>query len=339
MSADAVASIALPPNAAAPSPANLKSISWSHTIAASFQPWISLTRVKFYSGAMLVFWPYAWSLTMTARTAQLPVDRFFYLLICGYIGAALSHSAGCVWNDILDRDFDRQVERTKKRPIASGKISVRAAVIFLWSHLAIMLWMVRDVNELAWRIALTTMFPLAGFYPLMKRITYWPQAWLGISMNAGVLMAWAFITGNIPTSAFVLMGGTWAWTIWYDTIYACQDKKDDVKAGVKSTALLFGNSIKLVLAFFASIMLSAIAIAGLLNHQALPFFSISVGAAALHLAAQLYKLDPNSPASCIAAFHQNGINLGGLIWAGFLVDYIWSEKHAQILDLGRQFFP
>ncbi|KAJ7057192.1 4-hydroxybenzoate polyprenyl transferase [Mycena amicta] len=333
-SADAVASLALPPTAAVP---HLKPFSWPNSIASSLEPWISLTRVKYFAGTMLVFWPYAWGLTMTARTAEVPVARFFYLLICGFIGASLSHRcAGCVWNDILDREFDRQVERTKARPIAAGKISVRGAVMFLWAHLAIMLWMVRDVNELAWKIALTTMFPLAGFYPLMKRITYWPQAWLGISMNAGVLMAWAFITGSIPSSAFVLMGGTWAWTIWYDTIYACQDKKDDVKAGVKSTALLFGNSIKVVLAFFASLMLGALAVAGILNGHQLPYFTLSVGGGAVYLGVQLYTFNPNSPKSCWAAFHRNGFNLGGLIWAGFLADYLWSTKRMEIMGLGRQ---
>ncbi|KAF7342096.1 4-hydroxybenzoate polyprenyltransferase, mitochondrial [Mycena venus] len=328
------------------SPAS-KSFSFTHTVAASLEPWINLTRVSRFAGTMLVFWPYAWGLTMTARSANVPIPQFFYLLFCGFIGASLSHStidyfflsvlgAGCVWNDILDRNFDRQVERTKGRPIASGKISVRGAVVFLWAHLGIMLWMVRDVNDLAWKIALVTMFPLAGLYPLMKRITYWPQAWLGISMNAGVLMAWAFITGTVPTSAFVLMAGTWAWTIWYDTIYACQDKKDDVKAGVKSTALLFGNSIKLVLAFFASVMMSGLIGAGILNGHQLPYFMLSVGGGSVYLAVQLYAVDTDSPKSCWAAFHRNGFNLGALIWAGFLADYIWAAKGSALTEFASK---
>ncbi|KAK7042253.1 mitochondrial 4-hydroxybenzoate polyprenyltransferase [Favolaschia claudopus] len=314
-----------------------KSLSLTQTFAASLQPWVNLTRVKFFAGTMLVFWPYAWGLTMTARSADVPIPQFFYLLLCGFIGASLSHSlssvcAGCVWNDILDRNFDRQVERTKNRPIASGKISVRGAVLFLWAHLGIMLWMVRDVNALAWKIALLTMFPLAGLYPLMKRITYWPQAWLGISMNAGVVMAWAFITGSIPTSALALFAGTWAWTIWYDTIYACQDKKDDINAGVKSTALLFGNYIKLVLAFFASIMMGGLILAGILNGHQLPYFMLSVGGGSLYLAVQLYAVDTDSPKSCWAAFHRNGFNLGALIWSGFLADYIWKANASVLSD-------
>ncbi|KAJ7173102.1 4-hydroxybenzoate polyprenyl transferase [Mycena crocata] len=313
-----------------------KPFSLTHTVAASLEPWINLTRVSRFAGTMLVFWPYAWGLTMTARSANVPLPRFFYLLFCGFIGASLSHSmtscAGCVWNDILDRNFDRQVARTKGRPIASGKISVRGAVAFLWAHLAVMLWMVRGVNDLAWKIALVTMFPLAGLYPLMKRITYWPQAWLGISMNAGVVMAWAFITGSIPLSAFALLAGTWAWTIWYDTIYACQDKKDDVKAGVKSTALLFGNSIKLVLALFASIMMGGLILAGILNNHQLPYFMLSIVGGSTYLAVQLYAVDTDSPKSCWAAFHRNGFNLGALIWAGFLADYIWSAQGTALTD-------
>ncbi|KAJ7507388.1 4-hydroxybenzoate polyprenyl transferase [Mycena galericulata] len=315
---------------------SFKPFSLTQSVAAGLEPWINLTRVSRFAGTMLVFWPYAWGLTMTARTANVPVPHFFYLLLCGFIGASLSHSAGCVWNDILDRNFDRLVERTKGRPIASGKISVPAAVAFLWGHLGIMLYMVRNVNDLAWKIALVTMFPLAGLYPLMKRITYWPQAWLGISMNAGVLMAWAFITGSIPPGAFALFGGTWAWTIWYDTIYACQDKKDDVKAGVKSTALLFGNSIKLVLAIFVSIMRGGLILAGILNDHQLPYFMISVGGGSFYLAVQLYAVNTDSPKSCWAAFHRNGFNLGGLIWSGFLADYIWAAQGSALVDFARK---
>ncbi|KAJ7242034.1 4-hydroxybenzoate polyprenyl transferase [Mycena rebaudengoi] len=286
---------------------------------------------------MLVFWPYAWGLTMTARAVMLPFPRFCYLLLCGFIGAALSHrSAGCVWNDILDRKFDRQVERTKLRPIASGRISVLAAVAFLWAHLGIMLWMVWDVNSLAWKIATVTMFPLAGLYPLMKRITDWPQAWLGISMNAGVAMAWAFLTGSIPRSAISLFAGTWAWTIWYDTIYACQDKKDDVKAGIKSTALLFGSSVKVVLAFFASLMMSGLVGAGVLNNHQLPYFIFSVFGASIYLAVQLYAVDTDSPKSCWRAFHRNGFNLGALIWTGFLADYIWAVKGGAFVQFAKE---
>ncbi|KAJ7846181.1 prenyltransferase [Mycena leptocephala] len=303
---------------------------------------INLTRVSRFAGTMLVFWPYAWGLTMTARTANLRcrIGEVYHFVTYPSISNLPLTSAGCVWNDILDRNFDRKVERTKARPIAAGKISVRGAVIFLWCHLGIMLWMVRDVNALAWKIALITMFPLAGFYPLMKRITYWPQAWLGISMNAGVVMAWAFITGSIPTSALALLGATWAWTIWYDTIYACQDKKDDVKAGVKSTALLFGNSIKLVLAFFASLMMSGLIVAGILNNHQLPYFLLSVGGASVYLAVLLYAVDTNSPKSCWAAvspyFTSNGFHLGGLIWAGFLADYIWAAKGSALMDFAAK---
>lgn len=152
-------------------------------------------------------------------------------------------------------------------------------------------------------------------------------------------MAWAFITGSIPTSAFALLGGTWAyvfyvhprlrsahlissWTIWYDTIYACQDKKDDVKAGVKSTALLFGNSIKLVLAFFASIMMGGLILAGILNGHELPYFLLSVGGGSLYLAVQLYAVDTNSPKSCWAAVSLSTILL--FIGLSFMISIAFS---------------
>jgi len=304
----------------------------SETFALSIQPWVSLTRVKYFAGTMVVFWPYAWGLTMAARSALLPVPRFFFVLACGFIGAALSHSAGCVWNDILDRNFDRQVERTKLRPIAAGKISVPGAVTFLFAHLGIMISMVWHVNPLAWKIALASMFPLAGIYPYMKRVTFWPQAWLAISINTGVVMSWAFVTGTVPTSSLVLYAGTWAWTLWYDTIYACQDKKDDAKAGVKSTALLFGSYTKAVLGTFSAIMVAALFVAGIMNQQQLPYFLLSVVGCALYLGIELYTVDIDSPKSCWDVFHRNGFNLGGLVWAGLLVDYLLAVKGATLGD-------
>ncbi|KAL0957959.2 hypothetical protein HGRIS_000139 [Hohenbuehelia grisea] len=296
------------------------------SLPASLQPWVDLMRLSRYAGTMLIFWPYAWGATMAARTSLLPVPRFFELIAYGLIGASLAHSAGCVWNDILDRNFDRKVARTKSRPIAAGLISVPKALVFLAAHYACMFYMIWTVNPLAWKVALTTMFPLAGAYPFMKRITNWPQAWLGISMNTGILMAWAFIAGDVPKSSWVLLGGAWAWTIWYDTIYACQDKKDDKKAGVKSTALLFGDNIKAVLGTFAALVVGALYYAGKLNDQQLPYFLISVLGGAVHMGVELYTVDTDSPKSCWAAFHRAGFHLGALIWTGFLADYLWSMR-------------
>uniref|UniRef100_P9WEI6 UbiA prenyltransferase claS n=1 Tax=Ampulloclitocybe clavipes TaxID=56467 RepID=CLAS_AMPCV len=291
---------------------------------SKLQPWIQLTRVRKFAGTMVLFWPFAWGLTMAARALLLPVQTFGTILACGFFASCLLHSAGCIWNDILDQDFDRQVERTKSRPIASGAISNTGALIFMFAHLFILMGMIWTSNSLAWMIGIISIFPLPGIYPLMKRITYWPQAWLGIALNTGIVMAWAYTTGTYPTSSIVLSVGAWAWTIYYDTIYACQDKKDDINAGVKSTALLFGSYIKPVLSLFGSIIVGSLLISGILNNQELPYFLVSVGGGGLHLATQLWQVDLDTPKSCWNAFHSTAFNFGAIVWAGLLLDYAWA---------------
>ncbi|KAG6835870.1 hypothetical protein H0H93_013783 [Arthromyces matolae] len=174
----------------------------------------------------------AWALTMSARKIAMPVERFSFLMVLGFIAAFLSHrldltSAGCIWNDIFDRDFDAQVDRTKNRPLASGQVSITGAFVFLCVHMVILLSMIWEVNPLAWKVGLLALFPLTGVYPFMKRITYWPQAWLGIytsspssdadslfkisskglAINIGISMAWATTTETIPISSIVLSVG------------------------------------------------------------------------------------------------------------------------------------
>ncbi|KAG6888540.1 hypothetical protein C0995_007552, partial [Termitomyces sp. Mi166 len=164
--------------------------------------------------------------------------------------------------------------------------------------MSILIAMMRDVNRLAWNIGLLALLPLMGIYPLMKRITYWPQAWLGIAINIGVSMAWATTTASVPTSSFVLSAGCFFWTLWYDTIYACQDKTDDVNVGVKSTALLFGSRIKQILTLFGTMFMCGLTISGILNGQSLAFFVLAVFGGALHLVWQLYTVDVDSPKCC-----------------------------------------
>ncbi|KAH0589271.1 hypothetical protein H2248_005034 [Termitomyces sp. 'cryptogamus'] len=157
---------------------------------------------------------------------------------------------------------------------------------------------------------------------MMKRITYWPQAWLGIAINIGVSMAWAITTASIPTASLVLSAGCFFWTLWYDTIYACQDKKDDVNAGVKSTALLFGSQIKRILILFGTVTMSALTISGILNSQSPPFFVLAVFGGAFHLAWQLYALDVDSPKSCWQTFEANAFYFGAIVEAGLILDYV-----------------
>ncbi|KAG6817819.1 hypothetical protein H0H87_003227 [Tephrocybe sp. NHM501043] len=156
----------------------------------------------------------------------------------------------------------------------------------------------------------------------MKRVTYWPQAWLGIAINIGISMAWATTTATIPANSLVLSAGCFFWTLWYDTIYACQDKKDDVQAGVKSTALLFGSRVKQILAVFGMVFMTALTISGIMNGQSLAFFLLSVLGGSLHMIWQLYSVDVDSPKSCWRTFEINGFYFGAVIEMGLLLDYI-----------------
>ncbi|GLB41480.1 putative ubiA prenyltransferase family protein [Lyophyllum shimeji] len=294
------------------------------SLTETIKPWYQITRVSKFAGTMVLFWPWAWSLTIAARALHLELPAFMSMLVLGFIGASLLHSAGCIWNDILDREFDRQVERTKKRPIAAGTISVPGALVFLGVHLAILIRMIWNLDDTAFAFGLMSIIALPGIYPFMKRITYWPQAWLGLAMNTGAPMAWLALGQGLPTSIKILFAGTWAWTMWYDTIYACQDKRDDVKAGVKSTALLFGTWIKPILCAFASALVASLYIAGVMNNMGTYYHAISVVGGALYLATDMLTVDLDSPKACWASFHRNGFRFGGLVWAGALADYLMS---------------
>ncbi|KAF8494068.1 4-hydroxybenzoate polyprenyl transferase [Gautieria morchelliformis] len=278
------------------------------------------------SGNMMVFWPYAWGLTFAARATGLGFNDFASFMLIGFVGACLSHrnlpGTGCVWNDIVDRKFDQQVERTKRRPVASGSVSVGGAVIFLLVHIVSLLSMIWTANPLPWNIGIVTIFPLAGIYPFCKRFIPYPQAWLGVAINTGSTMAWALVTGEIPKSAIILAAGAWMWTMWYDTIYASQDKQDDVKAGVKSSAVSFAAKIKAYLFFFGSSLMAALVSCGILNNQSILFYVISVVGGALHLAWQLYTIDVDSPKSCWKAFRANAFVFGGIVEAGLFLDYL-----------------
>jgi len=259
---------------------------------------------------------------MAARPLSLSLHTYATNLTYGLVGAALLHSAGCVWNDILDREFDRQVERTKHRPIADGRVSVQGAFVFLAMHLVLLFALLWPLNTLAWKIGLITIFPLTGIYPLMKRVTYWPQAWLGVAINMISLVAWSALRARLHLASGALIIGLWCWTLYYDTIYACQDKRDDVQAGVKSTALLFGAHVKRVLAVFAGLLVTCLAVAGALNNQGIPYFILTVGGAAAHLTMQIRNLDVDDTKSCFEAFESNGFTLGEIVWSGLFVDYV-----------------
>ncbi|KAL1694249.1 UbiA prenyltransferase family-domain-containing protein [Schizophyllum commune] len=302
---------------------------------------IDLTRVRKYAGTLLIFWPFAWAMSMVARRLEISVSSYFMSILYGLIASFLlrrcvpghllsipsnvfsvRRAAGVIWNDIVDRDIDKHVERTKTRPLASGRMSVQAAFALLAVNLAVLLAALWPMNKPTWDYGLIATFIYPGIYPLMKRVTYWPQAWLGLAMNVGIPMAWTAFSQAVPASALILAAGTWSWTMWYDTIYACQDKKDDAQVGVMSTALLFGGNIRPVLAVLAAGFAAALALAGAFNEQGVLYYAISVAGGVAYLLHLTTSVDLEDPKSCGKVFYNSGVWLGALIYAGTLADYL-----------------
>ncbi|KAI0314512.1 UbiA prenyltransferase family-domain-containing protein [Amylostereum chailletii] len=290
--------------------------------------YFQLTRLhKFPLGNILVIWPCLWALAMAAYRSGQPPRALATQSALFALGSTLLHSAACVINDICDIDFDRQVERTRHRPLAAGVISVKGAWVLLAVLVAACFGMLALANPTAAFVGIFGVVPFHALYPLMKRWTNWPQAWLGIAMNWGFPVAWLSV---LPRSnpadwhemgvVYVMMVGMLCWTIVYDTEYGCQDRADDVRAGVKSTALLFGAHVRGVLVGFALVFLACLVGAGLLNAHGPAYFAIACGGAAVHFAWQFATWDVDAPADCGAMFKSNG-DLGYVVWAGLVLDY------------------
>ncbi|KAK2459955.1 hypothetical protein APHAL10511_008040 [Amanita phalloides] len=229
---------------------------------------------------------------------------------------------GCIWNDTIDRDLDAKVERTRNRPLAAGRMSVLEALAFLSVHVIALFYLCHLMNDLGWWIGFCTTVPLTGLYPFMKRITYWPQVWLGVTLSAPVLLGSAVFVDAVSRAVMVLMAGGVSWVMWYDTIYACQDKKDDEKAGVKSITLVLHRYIRATLLIFAWGVVSSWLASGLLSGAGITYFLISVaGGAALLLRGSL-STDLDDPRSCLAAFESNGFLIGPIVFLGILLDYL-----------------
>ncbi|KAL0573566.1 hypothetical protein V5O48_007526 [Marasmius crinis-equi] len=289
----------------------------------SWHPYLELMRIDKPTGTKLMFWPFAWGLTMAAYSSKLPLEEYGLDLLKCLFGAFIVRSSACTINDIFDRDMDAGVERTKGRPLASGRVTAFNATVFVLLQYTIgILFFYLTVSGLALWVALFQLLPMFAIYPLLKRVTYWPQAWLGFAMNFGFITAWVSTLGTVNIPLFIsVTTGCWCWTMLYDTIYACQDIEDDVKMGVRSTAILFGTWIRPLLigcGITFTIMLSC---AGVLNDQGLPFFVISVGGTAAHLVWQYRTVDLAVPASCWQNFMSNG-QLGWIVWGGMMADYV-----------------
>ncbi|CAO3617703.1 unnamed protein product [Cunninghamella echinulata] len=290
----------------------------------SWRPYAFLTRVDKPIGTWLLYWPCAWSISMAAFHTQAPLSSTVAMLTLFGIGAITMRGAGCTINDLWDRDIDDKVERTKVRPIASGAVTPKQAIAFLAGQLTVGLAVLTQLNNYSILLGASSL-SLVITYPLMKRITYWPQVVLGLAFNWGALLGWSAMTNGLDLSiAGPLYAGGVAWTLVYDTIYAHQDKKDDEKIGVKSTALRFGDKTNTWLTGFSSTFVAMTALAGYMNDQGLPFYLISVLGTAAHLTWQLKTVDYNSPADCWNKFKSNTWT-GGILWSGIVIDGLVSS--------------
>ena len=268
-------------------------------LPAGLRPFASLMRIDRPIGNWLLFWPCAWSVALAG------VEGRWALFAWLGLGAIAMRSAGCVYNDIVDRDLDARVERTRLRPLASGRVSVAAAWGLLVGLLAVGLLVLIQLEPLAQGIALGSL-ALVAAYPFMKRITWWPQVWLGLVFSWGALVGWPAVTGEFSSAAFWLWFGSVAWVIGYDTLYAIQDKEDDVLIGVRSSALRLGSRAKAGIA-----VTYLVAIGGwsgaLWVVRPEPLALIALIPIAIHLAGQVIRIDPDDGTRALALFRSNRI--------------------------------
>ena len=270
---------------------------------------IELTRLKKPIGFMLLFWPCAWGLTL-AYDFSSNLNYYFFYLILFFLGSMLMRSAGCIVNDILDKEFDSKVFRTKNRPIASGKVSIKLGIFYSILLCFLALLVLLNFNSFTIILALGSM-PLAFTYPLMKRFTYWPQLFLGITFNYGLILGWTAINGEVEIAPILFYIGAIFWTLGYDTIYGYQDIKDDEIIGLKSTSIKFKGKAKEFLFVCYAFVIIFFIFGGLkMNFHFNYYFLILIPLLHLFLY-QIKMFDLKNPSSCLRAFKSN--NLFGLI--------------------------
>ena len=270
---------------------------------------IELTRLNKPIGFMLLFWPCSWGLAF-AYTNNNTFNQFSYFLLLFFLGSVLMRSAGCIFNDIIDKDFDKKVKRTKSRPIPSGKISVERSLIYVLILCISALLVLIQFNFLTITLGMSSML-LAFSYPFMKRITYWPQLFLGITFNWGILMAWAAVNNDITIEIVILYISAIFWTLGYDTIYGAQDISDDEIIGLKSTSIKFKKNINLFVAIMY--LVSTLFILYLFKNEiGYNFFTLLLILFIFSLIFQVIRFDKKKKKSCLKMFKTN--NLSGLIF-------------------------
>jgi len=271
---------------------------------------IELTRIKKPIGYMLLFWPCAWGLTIAYDFSGELTTYIFYILLF-LTGAILMRSAGCIVNDIFDKNFDKKVFRTKNRPIASKKISVKKGIFFSFFLCLLAFIVLIQFNYFTILLALGSM-PLAFTYPLMKRYTYWPQLFLGITFNYGLILGWTAITGEINLIPLIFYLGAVFWTLGYDTIYGFQDLKDDEIIGLKSTSIKFKQKPNLFLTICYLIFFLSLITIGILLKLNVIFYFMTMAVAFQLYFLQIRKLNIKSSKICLSIFKSNN-NIGFLV--------------------------
>ena len=287
-------------------------------LAKAIKPLYQLARLDKPIGFLLLMWPCLWSYVYGSIIFSYNIEIKY--IIYFILGSVLMRGAGCTWNDLLDRKYDSKVKRTKDRPLASNKISPANAAIFLVFQLLLSLLILIQFNKLTIIVGLLSIIPII-IYPLMKRITWWPQLFLGITFNWGAIMGWTAITGELSYHCIILYFGCIFWTIGYDTIYAHQDKIDDNFLGLKSTAILFGSKTKFALYFFYLIFISTLIITiNIIEIKNLYINSLFLFFIFIHLFSQIFFLNIDSPDNCLKIFKSNN-SLGIIIFMLLLSNY------------------
>jgi 4-hydroxybenzoate polyprenyltransferase len=308
---------------------------WVDTMALErWRPYLRLARFDRPIGAWLLLWPCWWSIAMAAREAPLGwrwavtgagangeglPDPILLLLFLA--GAFAMRGAGCVWNDVVDRDIDARVARSATRPLASGAVTLRGAAAWLGVLMLAGLLVLLTFNRFAIGLGLASLV-IVAIYPFAKRVTFWPQAILGLAFSWGALMGWAAFTAELGWAPLVLYAGCVAWVIGYDTIYALQDKEDDQRIGLKSTALKFGARFKRWLAGFYGVAFVCISLAAWLSGvPTLPFAALAI-AAGMHLVWQVVDLNVSDADDCLSKFRSNH-TFGILVFAAVVVANVY----------------
>ncbi|MBO6506009.1 MAG: 4-hydroxybenzoate octaprenyltransferase [Kordiimonadaceae bacterium] len=295
--------------------------SWVYRIApVAARPYLKLARLDRPVGTWLLLWPCLWSMALSI--AGYGLLELGYIALLFAIGSLVMRGAGCTYNDIVDTDIDAKVDRTKSRPIPAGEVSKKQAWAFLAFQCLIGLVVLLQFNNFAIFLGIGSL-ALVAAYPFMKRITGWPQAWLGLTFNWGALMGWAALDGALSWSAIVLYGACVFWTLGYDTIYAHQDKEDDALIGVGSTALTLGQKTKPALWVFYGLFFIGLLGAGVLANLGLIFY-IGIAFAGTQLASQIRTVDLDDPIACLQAFRSN-IEFGGIVLLAIILGHyaVW----------------